>query len=431
MSIASSALSWLDASRRRDFALFLAARALVVFSSQVQTVAIGWQVYDMTQDVMALGYVGLALFLPVVACTLPAGDAADRFDRRRVIALSYVVQCGGAAVLAGLALAEARDTTPLYATLVALGAARALSGPAQQSYLPLLVPREALARAVAWTTSAFKLALVCGPALGGLLLVAGAEVAFGAAAVAIAIALAAVAAIRTSGRSAPSGLEEGSRWRRLVLGVDYVLRNKVILGAMSLDLFAVLLGGAAALLPVYARDILEVGPEGLGAMRSALAIGGIAMAVALGVRPIERRVGARLLLAVAIFGVATIVLGLSTSFVLSLAALAAMGAADMVSMFVRQTVIQLATPDGMRGRVSSVNLLFVGASNELGDFESGLVAAWVGAVPAVVIGGVGTIAVVGIWSWGFPGLRRLDRFADAAPPEPVAPAPLSDRPRGL
>ncbi len=423
MSLSSSTLSWLDAPRRRDFALFLAARALVVFASQVQTVAIGWQVYDMTQDVMALGYVGLALFLPVVACTLPAGDAADRFDRRRVIALSYVVQAGGAAALAALSLSGAKDMAPLYATLVVLGAARALSGPAQQSYLPLLVPREALARAVAWTTSAFKLALVCGPALGGALLAAGAEVAFGVAALAVGAALAAIASIRTPGRSAPAGIEEGSRWRRLVLGVDYVRRNKVVLGAMSLDLFAVLLGGAAALLPVYARDILEVGPEGLGAMRSALAIGGIAMAVALGIRPVERRVGAWLLVAVAIFGAATILLGLSTSFALSLAALAAMGAADMVSMFVRQTVIQLATPDAMRGRVSSVNLLFVGASNELGDFESGLVAAWVGTVPAVVIGGVGTIAVVGIWAWAFPGLRRLDRFADAAPPERPATTP--------
>ena len=206
----------------------------------------------------------------------------------------------------------------------------------------------------------------------------------------------------------------GARWRRLLLGIDYVRRHKIILGAISLDLFAVMLGGAAALLPVYARDILMVGPEGLGAMRSAIAVGGIAMAVFLGWRPIERRVGRWMLIAVAIFGIATIVLGLSTSFLLSLAALATMGAADMVSMFVRQTVIQLATPDNMRGRVSSVGLLFVGASNELGDFESGLTAAWFGVVPAVVIGGVGTIAVVGIWAWRFPALRRLDRVAEAA-----------------
>ena len=414
MPFLASALPWLESARRRDFALFFAARGLVAFAAQVQTVAIGWQVYDMTGDVMALGYVGLALFLPVVICTLPAGDAADRFDRRRIIALSYVVQAGCAALLAAFAIAGITETLPVYATLATIGAARSLSGPAQQSYLPLLVPREALARAVAWVNSAFKIAMISGPAVGGTLLVAGPEAAFGAAALAIAIALATVVAIHTPGRSAPEAIEEGSRWRRLVLGIDYVRRHKIILGAISLDLFAVMLGGAAALLPVYARDILLVGPEGLGAMRSAIAVGGIAMAVFLGWRPIERRVGRWMLIAVAIFGIATIVLGLSTSFLLSLAALATMGAADMVSMFVRQTVIQLATPDNMRGRVSSVGLLFVGASNELGDFESGLTAAWFGVVPAVVIGGVGTIAVVGIWAWRFPALRRLDRFAEAA-----------------
>jgi MFS family permease len=413
MASVPSPLSWLDVPRRRDFLFFLCARGLAALAAQVQTVAVGWQVYDMTEDVMALGYVGLALFLPVVVCTLPAGDAADRFDRRWVVALSYVVQTTAAATLAALALAGIEATAPFYATLVAIGAARALSGPAQQSFLPLLVPRGSLARAVAWTSSAFKVALICGPALGGALLAAGPPAAFGAAALALAAALVAMTAIRTPGRSAPEPVEEGSRWRRLVLGIDYVRRHPVVLGAMSLDLFAVLLGGAAALLPVYAKDILMVGPEGLGAMRSALAVGGIAMALFLGWRPIERRVGVRLLTAVAIFGAATIVLGLSTSFALSLVALAAMGAADMVSMFVRQTVIQLATPDRMRGRVSSVNMLFVGASNELGDFESGLTAAWFGVVPAVVIGGAGTIAVVAIWSRAFPDLRRLDRFADA------------------
>ena len=415
MPALSHPLSWLDAPRRRDFALFFLARGLAALAGQIQTVAVGWQVYDMTGDVMALGYVGLALFLPVVVCTLPAGDAADRFDRRRVVVCSYVVQGAGAGMLALLAALEHTDMALLYATLVAIGAARALAGPAQQSFLPLLVPRVALARAVAWTTAAFKVALIGGPVLGGALLAAGAPAAFGAAALAICGALLAVATIRASGRSEPEGVPEGSRWRRLLLGIDYVRRHRLILGAMSLDLFAVLLGGAAALLPVYAKDILMVGPEGLGAMRSALAIGGMAMAVYLGWRPIERRVGQRLLAAVAIFGAATIALGLSTSFVLSLIALAAMGASDMISMFVRQTVIQLATPDGMRGRVSSVNLLFVGASNELGDFESGLVAAWIGVVPAVVVGGVGTIAVVAIWSRAFPELRRLDRFADAAP----------------
>ncbi|MFM8678573.1 MAG: MFS transporter [Alphaproteobacteria bacterium] len=424
-------LAWLEAPRRRDFLSFLSARGLVAMATQVQNVAIGWMVYEMTGEAMSLGYVGLALFLPVLACTLPAGDAADRFDRRTVMALSYAAQAAGAAALALLAHSGAGGTAPVYAVLACIGAARALAGPSQQSMVPLLVPRESIGRAIAWTTSAFKVAFVAGPALGGALLVAGPAIAFAVAFAALVLALAAILSVRASGRGEATPGEDGPRWRRLLVGIDHVRRHEVILGAISLDLFAVLLGGATALLPIYARDILAVGPEGLGMMRSAPAVGGTAMAVLLAWRPIERRVGAWILGAVAAFGAATIAFGLSTSFAFSLAALVAMGAADMVSVFVRQTVIQTATPDAMRGRVSSVNLLFVGASNELGDFESGLVAAWAGAMPAVVIGGVGTIAVVGIWSRAFPALRRLDRFADAAPPGPGAPASLSGRRRGL
>ena len=430
MALRGTALSWLEVARRRDFLCFLSARGLVAMATQVQNVAIGWMVYEITGEAMSLGYVGLALFLPVLACTLPAGDAADRFDRRTVMAASYAAQAAGAAALGLLAVAGGGATWPIYGTLAFIGAARALAGPSQQAMVPLLVPREALGRAIAWTTSAFKVAFVAGPALGGALLVAGPGIAFAAALVALLLALASILSVRASGRGAAAPLEEGSRWRRLLLGIDYVRNHRVILGAISLDLFAVLLGGATALLPIYARDILMVGPEGLGIMRSAPAVGGTAMAVLLGMRPIERRVGAWILCAVAAFGAATIAFGLSTSFALSLGALVAMGAADMVSVFVRQTVIQTATPDAMRGRVSSVNLLFVGASNELGDFESGLVAAWVGAVPAVVIGGVGTIAVVGTWAWGFPALRRLDRFADAAP-DAKAPSALSGGARDL
>ena len=278
----------------------------------------------------------------------------------------------------------------------------------------MLVPAAALARAVAWTSSAFKLAMVLGPAVGGALLLGGPARAYATAASLFALALVAMLAIRAR---FPRQIGGGdiSALRRLLAGIDYVWRKPIVLGAISLDLFAVLLGGATALLPIYARDILAVGPQGLGVMRSAPAVGAIAMGLWLAARPLERKVGRVMLAAVGSFGAATIVFGLSTNFVLSLAALAAMGAADMISVLVRQTTIQLATPDGMRGRVSSVNSLFIGASNELGEFESGVTAAWFGTVPAVIVGGVGTVAVVAIWAWRFPALRRLDRFTDVTP----------------
>jgi MFS family permease len=398
----------------RDFRLFLAARALAALSTQIQTVAVGWQVYEIAGDPMALGYVGLALFLPAALCTLPAGDVADRFDRRRVIAASLAAQLLGAVALAWLAGGATDGLGTVYAALACIGAARALAGPAQQSFVPLLVPPESLARAIAWTTSAFKIATILGPAVGGALLLAGPRVAFGAAAAMLALAWVAILAIRGSGRSAR--LDDGSSsLRRLLVGIEYVWRSPVILGAISLDLFAVLLGGVAAVLPIYARDVLMVGPEGLGLMRSMLAVGGAGMAIWLGWRPIERAVGPWMLASVAAFGLTTLIFGLSTHFALSLAALAAMGAADMVSVYVRQTTIQLATPDGMRGRVSSVSLLFIGGSNELGEFRAGSTAAWMGTMPSVVFGGACTLAVVALWSWRFAALRRLDRFADAVP----------------
>lgn len=400
--------------RGRDFRLFLAARALAALAMQIQTVAVGWQVYEIANDPLALGYVGLALFLPAAICTLPAGDIADRFDRRRVIAASFAAQLLGSAVLAWLATDGAPSLAPVYATLACIGAARALAGPAQQSFVPMLVPAGSLARAIAWTTSAFKIATILGPAVGGALLLAGPRVAFAAAAVLFAIALAAITGVAVSGRSRRID-DDTSPLRRLLVGIEYVWRSPVILGAISLDLFAVLLGGVAALLPVYARDILMVGPEGLGVMRSMLAVGGAATAIWLGWHPIERRVGRWMLASVAVFGLTTVAFGLSTNFVLSLLVLALMGAADMISVYVRQTTIQLATPDGMRGRVSSVSLLFIGGSNELGEFRAGTMAAWLGTVPAVLFGGMGTLAVVALWSWRFGPLRRLDRFADAIP----------------
>ncbi|MBL8696932.1 MAG: MFS transporter [Alphaproteobacteria bacterium] len=399
---------------RRDFRLYLCARGVVALAMQVQTVAVGWQVYEITGDPLALGYVGLALFLPAALCSLPAGDLADRFDRRRLAALAYALQAIGAGLLLALTLHGVSEPGPVYAVLVVGAIGRAVSGPAQQSYLPLLMPAADLPRAVAATSATFKIATIVGPAVGGILLVLGPAHAYAAGTVLFAVALATVLAIRTSG-ARPRARDDVSPFRRLLVGIDYVWRQKIILGAISLDLFAVLLGGAAALLPIYARDILAVGPQGLGVMRSAIAIGGAGMGLLLTWRPITRRVGAIMLGSVGVFGVATVVFGVSTSFAVSLAALAVMGAADMVSVFVRQTAIQLATPDEMRGRVSSVNMLFIGASNELGDFESGVTAAWFGVVPAVVLGGLGTIGIVATWCGLFPALRRMDRFADVMP----------------
>jgi MFS family permease len=398
--------------RGRDFRYFLATRAVAALAMQIQTVAVGWQVYEISGDPLALGYVGLALFLPAAICTLPAGDIADRLDRRLVIAASLAAQLVGSVALAWLADDAAASLAPVYATLACIGAARALAGPAQQSFVPMLVPAASLSRAIAWTTSAFKIATILGPVVGGALLLAGPRVAFAAAGVMFGFGLAAIALVATSGRSRRLD-DDTSPLRRLLVGIAYVWRSPIILGAISLDLFAVLLGGVAALLPVFARDILMVGPEGLGLMRSSLAVGGAATAVWLGWRPIERHVGRWMLISVAVFGLTTVAFGLSTNFLLSLAVLALMGAADMISVYVRQTTIQLATPDGMRGRVSSVSLLFIGGSNELGEFRAGTTAAWLGTVPAVLVGGAGTLAVVALWTWRFGALRRLDRFADA------------------
>ncbi len=400
--------------RNRDFCAYLAARACVSLAMQIQGVTVGWQIYEITGDALALGYAGLAVFLPTALFTLPAGDAADRFDRRRLAAASYTVQAAGAALLFWLTHAGRATPQALYAVLAMIGTARALAAPSQQSLLPLLVPRAALAKAVAWTSSAFKTAMLLGPALGGALLLAGPASAYATASGLFALACATMLAIRAVG-ARPVIASDITAFRRLLAGIEYVWRKPIILGAISLDLFAVLLGGATALLPIYARDILMVGPQGLGVMRSAPAIGAILTGLWLAGRPLERRVGRVMLGAVASFGAATIVFGLSTHFLLSLAALAAMGAADMISGLVRQTTIQLAPPDEMRGRVSSVNSLFIGASNELGEFESGVTAAWFGTVPAVIVGGAGTLAVVAIWAWRFPDLRRLDRFTDVAP----------------
>jgi MFS family permease len=420
--------SWGAAFRYRDFNAFQTARTLSILGMQMQGVAIGWQIYAITHRPLDLAWVGLAQFLPAVALSLVAGHAADRFPRRRILALTNGALA--ALALALFALARAQSLAPIYAVLVAVGMTRAFLGPANQSILPTLVPAEHFPNAVAWGSSFWQVAMVVGPTAGGIAYAAlgGPEHVYALAAACLGLACALVSTVRTRSPGAADRNPSGSlpyrappaRARQpdsLLAGVRYVRQNPIVLGAMSLDLFAVLLGGATALLPVYARDILHLGPWALGVLRSAPAAGAAVTAVVLAVRPIERGAGAKMFVGVALFGVATIVFGLSRHFALSLAALLVVGSADMVSVFVRSALVQLATPDAMRGRVSAVNMVFIGASNELGEFESGLTAQWLGTVPAVVLGGIGTLVVVGLWAWRFPALRRVGRVSDVVVPE--------------
>jgi MFS family permease len=403
---------WSAAFGHRAFKLFQGARLLSVLGMQMQSVAIGWQVYAITGRPMALAWVGLAQFFPAVGLSLVTGHTADRVDRRKIL-----LACHGAMSLLSLALlvvarSGVTHVAPIYLVLVGIGTARAFLGPANQSILPTLVPVEHFANAVAWGSSFWQGATVAGPMLGGV-----AYAAFGGPATVYAIAAACSlgALVLSAGIARPRVRAARAPTTRasLLAGVRYVWENQIVLGAISLDLFAVLLGGATALLPVYARDVLHLGPWALGALRSAPAAGAAVTAVALALRPLESRAGAKMFAGVAVFGAATIVFGLSRSFGLSLVALALLGASDMVSVFVRSALVQLATPDAMRGRVSAVNMVFIGASNELGEFESGLTAQWFGAVPSVVLGGIGTLVVVAIWAWRFPALRRIDALNDA------------------
>jgi MFS family permease len=351
--------------------------------------------------------------------TLPAGDISDRFDQRKILSLTQAMQgvCGGLFLL--LSLWHPGTVWPYYAILVLFGAARGFYGPASQSLLPFLVPPEKLPRSIALSSSVFTTAVIAGPALGGFLFALGPVATY---AVCIMGFLgASVCSASLGGRYRPAHVDTGaSRLERVAEGIRFVRHRPVVLGAISLDLFAVLLGGATALLPVYARDILHAGPIGLGVLRSGPAVGAAVMAFSLARWPIRRHTGIIMFAAVAVFGIATIVFGLSTSFYISLAALFMLGASDMISVFIRSALIQYATPDEMRGRVSAVSMLFIGASNELGEFESGVTAAWFGTVRAVVLGGLGTMAVVGAWMALFPPLRTVDRLTDVAVPNLAA-----------
>jgi MFS family permease len=396
-----------EAFRYPNFRYFMSARVLITAAAEMQAVAVGWQIYSLTHRPLDLGLVGLAQFAPGMVLFLIAGHTADRLPRQRILQACY----GGfglcSLLLLALSLHGLAAVWPIYAVLLFNGTVRAFNGPASQAFMPLLVPAEHFPNAVTWGSSIFQAAMVLGPALGGAIYgFSNSPVpVYCCSAVASLGALTLMGAIRLEKISRPRQVASVA----VVLeGIRYIWRNKLILGSISLDLFAVLLGGAVALLPVYAREILNTGAYGLGILRGAPSVGAVLMALALAHRPLRRNAGLAMFACVFGFGIFTIVFGLSRNLILSLLALVLVGACDMVSVIIRHTLVQLGTPDEMRGRVSAVNGLFIGASNEIGQFESGLTAQWFGTVPAVVLGGVGTIAIVLLWTWLFPALRRVN-----------------------
>jgi MFS-type transporter involved in bile tolerance (Atg22 family) len=407
--------------RPRDLRLYLGVRFCSALGTQIQSVAVGWQVYDMTHNAMALGYVGLCSFLPMVLLVLPAGDLADRIDRRLMLMASYVVQITASAGLLMLTLAGVKAMWAYYGVITLLGVALGLSQPAMQSFLPFLVSLEKLPRAIAWNASAYRVAVIGGPALGGFLYDLGPMVNYSLCLTLYLFTFAAMAILRIRPQNRRPG--QSSTYERIADGINYIRQQPILLGALSLDLFAMFLGGTTALLPIFARDILHTGPAGLGFLRTAPAMGAALVALVLARRQLRGRVGMAMFSCVAVFGVATLIFGLSRYFALSMAALVIAGSADMISVYVRSALVQLATPDDMRGRIGSVNSLFVGASNEFGEFRAGISAGLFGTVPAVVIGGLGTLSVVGLWMVLFPALRRVDRFSDIEIKSDLLPVP--------
>ncbi|WP_024300961.1 MFS transporter [Pseudogulbenkiania sp. MAI-1] len=402
----------------RPFWRYWLTRVCLTSGFQILTVAIGWQVYSLTGSALDLGLVGLLQFLPRVLLVLVVGSAVDRFDRKRIVMISLVVQAAVAAVLAlgSMHAGFAVNRELIFVLSVVIGTCRSFDMPAMQALLPNVVPSSLFPPAVAASASANEAATILAPALGGLLYAVGAEFTY---TLNLLLYLAGALVIATLPARRQESSQERMTLESLLAGVRYIRSRPDILGAISLDLFAVLLGGATALLPIYAGEILHTGPWGLGLLRSAPAVGALLMSAYLMRFPIARRVGRVMFAAVAVFGLATIVFGLSTSFGLSLAALVVLGAADMISVVIRQTFVQLETPDEMRGRVSAVNSLFIGASNQLGEFESGATAALFGTVPAVVLGGVGTLAVAALWMRLFPSLARRHRLVEETADSPA------------
>jgi MFS family permease len=393
------------AFRYVSYARFFCARFLVSFATQIVSVSVGWQMYDETRNPIYLGLIGLMQFLPSLVLVLVTGAVADRYNRRAITAFCIVLATLCSAALLLITVTGTFSPLPVFIILTVVGVERAFMAPAVASLAPNLVPAEVLSNAVAWNSSSWQTAAILGPVAGGLLYGVGASVAY-----AVAVVFFAVGAVLTlmiakpSQRSAPGA----TTLRSILAGYRFIRSEKVVLGAISLDLFAVLLGGAVALMPIYARDILTLGPWGLGLLRGAPGFGAVAMALVLATYPVRHRAGVYMFIGVALFGIGTLIFGVSTTLWVSIAALVLMGASDMVSVYVRETLIALWTPDDVRGRVNAVNMVFVGASNELGEFRAGIMASAFGAVPAVVIGGIGTLAVAMIWSAGFPQLRKID-----------------------
>lgn len=399
----------------RDFRLYQTARLLVILGAEAQSVAVAWQVYKMTGSALDLGLTGLALFLPGLFFMLAAGHVADRYDRRAIILICYTVQAVSTFALLWFSLTGITHVWPIYAVLLLIGLGRAFSGPAASALLPSLVPKEHFVNAITWGATIFQIANIAGPAVGGLLFTLslhgaalrwnGAPIVYLFTLVMLVAFLILVAAMRTR----PTRLvQKAFTLETMLAGFHYVWQARLLLGSISLDLFAVLLGGATALLPIYATDILHAGPRALGLLRAMPSLGALAVSLIMTVRPIKRDAGKLMLVCVGIFGAATVVFGLSHTMWVSLLALLIVGASDMVSVVVRSSILQLATPPEMRGRVSAVNWLFIGASNEFGEFESGVTAHWWGAVRAVVVGGIGSMVVTGFASILFPALRNAN-----------------------
>ncbi len=399
------------------FRYYQIARFCMVFCTEMQSVAVGWQVYEITHRPLDLGLTGLVQFLPGILLFLVAGHVTDRMDRRRLLTLCYIGFATCSALLLAVTLNEQlfhrpATVTPIFAILFLVGCVRTFSMPASRALLPQLVPEDKFQNAVAWNSSIFQFATILGPAMGGLLYAAfrGPAAVYGVAVTAAIIAVLTTLRIETSYKPRA---REPFRLSTVFAGFRYIWAHKLVLGSISLDLFAVLLGGAVALLPVYAKEILATGPWGLGLLRSAPGIGAAVMALLLAYQPIRRKAGMTMLWCVGGFGVFTMVFGFSRSLPLSLVSLFFVGAADMVSVVVRGVLIQIETPDEMRGRVNAVDMIFIGASNELGEFESGLAAQFLGAVPAVVLGGAGTILITLLWAFFFPELRKADSLTKA------------------
>ena len=396
-----------------SFVLYEIARFFIVAATEMQSVAVGWQVYEITRRPLDLGLVGLAQFLPGILLFLISGHAADRLDRHKILVVCYAAYASCSGLFLAITWKRPHSVELIYAVLVLFGVVRSFNAPAARALLPQIVAEEHFPNAVAWNATIFQGATILGPALGGVVYALFRGPA-GVYALSLLTALLAMASmLRVEARRQARPREEMSL-QTVLAGLHYIWQKKIVLGAISLDLFAVLLGGAVALLPVYAREILRTGPWGLGLLRSDPGVGAAAMAILLAHRPLRARVGATMLWCVGGFGVFTIVFGISRSLTLSLIALLLTGACDMVSVVIRAILVQLATPDEMRGRVNAVDMLFIGASNEFGEFESGLTAHWLGTVPAVVLGGVGTLVVIGLWAWLFPELRRADQITGQA-----------------